>query len=192
MEEYLKCESHLTTTTWRSVEESMEMISGKKRKFDSELRNEDYCGCDVELVTENPVSPATSRTSGGSDKYEEHSNDVVKRGLSDLETEVFETGIPTSIDRIFIYGESFRRWRMRFKEKEREEEQFGFLKMSNVKLPESGAAFVDRSMGLDRCREMCRRNCSCRWFTVEGNWGEKKLVLMMMMWRLSWSKKNAT
>ncbi|KAL3621165.1 hypothetical protein CASFOL_036077 [Castilleja foliolosa] len=115
MEEYLKCESHLTTTTWRSVEENMEMISGKKRKFDSELRNEDYRGCDVEVVTENPVSPATSRTSGGSDKYEEHSNDVVKRGLSDLETEVFETGIPTSIDRIFsrectptseLYGDS--------------------------------------------------------------------------------------
>ncbi|KAL3627609.1 hypothetical protein CASFOL_028972 [Castilleja foliolosa] len=37
----------------------------------------------------------------------------------------------------------------------------GFLKMSNVKLPESGAAFVDRGIGLDRCREICRRNCSC-------------------------------
>ncbi|KAL3618941.1 Digalactosyldiacylglycerol synthase 1, chloroplastic [Castilleja foliolosa] len=62
-------------------------------------------------------------------------------------------------------GESFRRWRMRFKEKEREEGQFGFLKMSNVKLPESGVAFVDRRMGLDRCREMCRRNCSCRGYS---------------------------
>ncbi|KAL3643348.1 hypothetical protein CASFOL_014163 [Castilleja foliolosa] len=41
----------------------------------------------------------------------------------------------------------------------------GFLKMSNVKLPESGAAFVDRGVDLDRCREMCRRNCSCRGYS---------------------------
>ncbi|GFP84558.1 cyclin-dependent kinase inhibitor 7 [Phtheirospermum japonicum] len=116
MEEYLKrCESHVTTKTWRAMEEDMEMISSKKRKFYSELRTEEYCGGgDVEPAPENPVSPATSRTSGGSDKHEEHSNDVVKKRSSDLESEVFETEISTCIDRVFreatptseLYGDS--------------------------------------------------------------------------------------
>ncbi|KAL8032747.1 hypothetical protein ABFX02_13G116400 [Erythranthe guttata] len=37
----------------------------------------------------------------------------------------------------------------------------GFLTLRNVKLPESGTAFVDKRMDLDGCRELCRRNCSC-------------------------------
>lgn len=37
----------------------------------------------------------------------------------------------------------------------------GFLPMKSVKLPESGAAFVDAGMKLEQCREMCLRNCSC-------------------------------
>ncbi|XP_051128440.1 receptor-like serine/threonine-protein kinase SD1-8 [Andrographis paniculata] len=41
----------------------------------------------------------------------------------------------------------------------------GFFQLRNVKLPESGAAFVDEEMGLDGCRELCRRNCSCRGFS---------------------------
>ncbi|KAL1537429.1 hypothetical protein AAHA92_29943 [Salvia divinorum] len=41
----------------------------------------------------------------------------------------------------------------------------GFLAMSGVKLPESGNAFVDAEIGLDRCREMCQRNCSCRGYS---------------------------
>lgn len=41
----------------------------------------------------------------------------------------------------------------------------GFLEMSNVKMPESGAAFMDKEMDLDRCREMCQKNCSCKGFS---------------------------
>ncbi|EYU27869.1 hypothetical protein MIMGU_mgv1a017829mg, partial [Erythranthe guttata] len=37
----------------------------------------------------------------------------------------------------------------------------GFLTLRNVKLPESGTAFVDKRMDLDGCRELCRRNCTC-------------------------------
>lgn len=37
----------------------------------------------------------------------------------------------------------------------------GFLTLSNVKLPESGTAFVDSQINLDQCKEMCRKNCSC-------------------------------
>ncbi|KAK4487770.1 hypothetical protein RD792_005552 [Penstemon davidsonii] len=40
-------------------------------------------------------------------------------------------------------------------------ESDGFLKLSNVKLPESGTAFVDPEMGLAECGELCKRNCSC-------------------------------
>ncbi|XP_047939641.1 receptor-like serine/threonine-protein kinase SD1-8 isoform X1 [Salvia hispanica] len=40
-----------------------------------------------------------------------------------------------------------------------------FLAMSSVKLPESGAADVYAEMNLDQCREMCRRNCSCRGYS---------------------------
>ncbi|KAG6419122.1 hypothetical protein SASPL_121333 [Salvia splendens] len=41
----------------------------------------------------------------------------------------------------------------------------GFLAMSSVKLPESGAAYVYAEMSLDQCRDMCRRNCSCRGYS---------------------------
>ncbi|KAI3495255.1 hypothetical protein L1887_37503 [Cichorium endivia] len=37
----------------------------------------------------------------------------------------------------------------------------GFLPMKNMKLPESSKAFVDRSMNLSECGEICKRNCSC-------------------------------
>ncbi|KAL3614197.1 hypothetical protein CASFOL_042271 [Castilleja foliolosa] len=78
MEGYLRsCESHVTT------------------------ENEAYCGGEAEPEPESPVSPATSTTSGGSDKQEDHSNDVVLKRLSDLESEVYETEISKSIDRVF-------------------------------------------------------------------------------------------
>ncbi|KAG8385668.1 hypothetical protein BUALT_Bualt03G0069100 [Buddleja alternifolia] len=41
----------------------------------------------------------------------------------------------------------------------------GFLTLKSVKLPESGTAFVDMEMSLDQCKEMCRKNCSCRGYT---------------------------
>ncbi|XP_052114851.1 receptor-like serine/threonine-protein kinase SD1-8 isoform X1 [Arachis duranensis] len=40
-------------------------------------------------------------------------------------------------------------------------ESDGFLKMGNVKLPETTSVFVNRSMGIMECGEVCRRNCSC-------------------------------
>ncbi|XP_042031159.1 uncharacterized protein LOC121777885 [Salvia splendens] len=51
------------------------------------------------------------------------------------------------------------------RETELECDSDGFLAMSGVKLPESGGAFVDAGMGLDQCREMCQRNCSCRGYS---------------------------
>ncbi|CAN1319150.1 Receptor-like serine/threonine-protein kinase SD1-8 [Linum perenne] len=36
-----------------------------------------------------------------------------------------------------------------------------FLKVGKVKLPESGTAVVDRTVGLKECGEMCGRDCSC-------------------------------
>ncbi|KAL6567468.1 hypothetical protein OROGR_001136 [Orobanche gracilis] len=41
----------------------------------------------------------------------------------------------------------------------------GFLPLKNVKLPECVAAFVDKEMNIDQCREMCWRNCSCRGYS---------------------------
>lgn len=41
----------------------------------------------------------------------------------------------------------------------------GFLTLNNVKLPESGTAFVDTQMNLDQCQELCRKNCSCRGYS---------------------------
>ncbi|GAA0149039.1 transmembrane signal receptor [Lithospermum erythrorhizon] len=41
----------------------------------------------------------------------------------------------------------------------------GFLKLSNMKLPESSVTFVDPRMSLDQCREICKRNCSCMGYT---------------------------
>ncbi|KVH89600.1 Apple-like protein [Cynara cardunculus var. scolymus] len=37
----------------------------------------------------------------------------------------------------------------------------GFLPLKNMKLPVSSKAFVDRSMNLSRCEEICKRNCAC-------------------------------
>ncbi|XP_058197188.1 receptor-like serine/threonine-protein kinase SD1-8 [Rhododendron vialii] len=37
----------------------------------------------------------------------------------------------------------------------------GFLRLEDMKLPESSTAFVDRSMGRGECEKMCRENCSC-------------------------------
>ncbi|KAL3851245.1 hypothetical protein ACJIZ3_013127 [Penstemon smallii] len=37
----------------------------------------------------------------------------------------------------------------------------GFLILHNVKLPESGTAFVDKNMNLNECGVLCKRNCSC-------------------------------
>ncbi|TKY59361.1 Receptor serine/threonine-protein kinase SD1-8 [Spatholobus suberectus] len=37
----------------------------------------------------------------------------------------------------------------------------GFLHVENVKLPETTTVFVNRSMGLVECGDLCRRNCSC-------------------------------
>ncbi|KAL4563135.1 hypothetical protein LXL04_027168 [Taraxacum kok-saghyz] len=37
----------------------------------------------------------------------------------------------------------------------------GFLRMKNMKLPESSKAFVDRKMNLSECGAICKRNCSC-------------------------------
>ncbi|KAK6136864.1 hypothetical protein DH2020_029397 [Rehmannia glutinosa] len=98
------------------MEEDMELISSKKRKFCSELENE--CFGDVE-VEQNSVSPAASRTSGGSYKHEE-SSDVVKKSLrsSDLENVDLQSEgseeISTSNDCVFreatptseLYGDS--------------------------------------------------------------------------------------
>ncbi|CAI0431205.1 unnamed protein product [Linum tenue] len=36
-----------------------------------------------------------------------------------------------------------------------------FLRMRNMKLPESAAAVVDRGLGLKECGELCAGNCSC-------------------------------
>ncbi|CAI9292653.1 unnamed protein product [Lactuca saligna] len=37
----------------------------------------------------------------------------------------------------------------------------GFQLLKNMKLPETSKAFVDQSINLRKCREICRRNCSC-------------------------------
>ncbi|CAA0835955.1 Receptor-like serine/threonine-protein kinase SD1-8 [Striga hermonthica] len=56
----------------------------------------------------------------------------------------------------------------------------GFLRMGNVKLPESGAAVVDRAARLDRCREMCHGNCKCRGYAsanISGGGGGSGCVM---------------
>ncbi|XP_057537115.1 receptor-like serine/threonine-protein kinase SD1-8 [Amaranthus tricolor] len=40
----------------------------------------------------------------------------------------------------------------------------GFLKLVNMKLPESNTAFVDDDLDLDQCRDLCKKNCSCTAF----------------------------
>ncbi|KNA16695.1 hypothetical protein SOVF_086770 [Spinacia oleracea] len=37
----------------------------------------------------------------------------------------------------------------------------GFLKLVNMKLPESTTSFVDGGLSLAQCRDKCKRNCSC-------------------------------
>lgn len=37
----------------------------------------------------------------------------------------------------------------------------GFLRMQNVTLPETTLVFVNRSMGIVECGELCKKNCSC-------------------------------
>jgi len=36
-----------------------------------------------------------------------------------------------------------------------------FLHVGDVKLPETSSVFWNRSMNLDECKDLCRRNCSC-------------------------------
>lgn len=36
-----------------------------------------------------------------------------------------------------------------------------FLPLKNMKLPETATAFVDKTMSLKECAEMCLKNCSC-------------------------------
>ncbi|KAL6513781.1 hypothetical protein OROMI_034530 [Orobanche minor] len=107
MEEFMeRCESHVTTKTWRAMDEDMEMISSKKMKFYSELQKESYYDGEMLRSPENSVSPAASRTSCGSFKHEDYSSDAIKKESSDLENvdlqlEDFETEISTSINRVF-------------------------------------------------------------------------------------------
>ncbi|KAI3716914.1 hypothetical protein L1987_68142 [Smallanthus sonchifolius] len=37
----------------------------------------------------------------------------------------------------------------------------GFMIMKNMKLPESSKGFVDQTLSLNQCVEICKRNCSC-------------------------------
>ncbi|XP_073280427.1 receptor-like serine/threonine-protein kinase SD1-8 [Primulina huaijiensis] len=38
----------------------------------------------------------------------------------------------------------------------------GFLTLNNMKLPDSGTTFVDPSLNLDQCQQLCKSNCSCQ------------------------------
>ncbi|KVH89601.1 Apple-like protein [Cynara cardunculus var. scolymus] len=37
----------------------------------------------------------------------------------------------------------------------------GFQQLKNIKLPEGSKAFIDETLNLSRCAELCKRNCSC-------------------------------
>ena len=37
----------------------------------------------------------------------------------------------------------------------------GFTVLGDMKMPESGAVVVHRDVGLQECREMCRKDCNC-------------------------------
>ncbi|KAK1422634.1 hypothetical protein QVD17_17920 [Tagetes erecta] len=37
----------------------------------------------------------------------------------------------------------------------------GFLRLKNMKLPESSKVYVDQTLSLSQCAEICKRNCSC-------------------------------
>ncbi|CAH9133673.1 unnamed protein product [Cuscuta epithymum] len=45
-------------------------------------------------------------------------------------------------------------------------EKDGFLTYNYMKLPDTSRTFVDRTMGLKECREMCKKNCSCTAYTT--------------------------
>ncbi|XP_065005784.1 receptor-like serine/threonine-protein kinase SD1-8 [Musa acuminata AAA Group] len=38
----------------------------------------------------------------------------------------------------------------------------GFITLSSVKIPHTSTSMVDRSMSLEECEDLCRRNCSCK------------------------------
>ncbi|CAD5175687.1 unnamed protein product, partial [Musa acuminata subsp. malaccensis] len=38
----------------------------------------------------------------------------------------------------------------------------GFITLSSVKIPHTSTSMVDRSMSLEECEALCRRNCSCK------------------------------
>ncbi|URD94629.1 S-locus glycoprotein family [Musa troglodytarum] len=38
----------------------------------------------------------------------------------------------------------------------------GFTTLSSVKIPDTSTSLVDRSMSLEQCEALCRRNCSCK------------------------------
>ncbi|THU74228.1 hypothetical protein C4D60_Mb04t31160 [Musa balbisiana] len=38
----------------------------------------------------------------------------------------------------------------------------GFITLSSVKIPQTSTSMVDRSMSLEECEALCRRNCSCK------------------------------
>ncbi|XP_074305341.1 receptor-like serine/threonine-protein kinase SD1-8 [Silene latifolia] len=42
----------------------------------------------------------------------------------------------------------------------------GFLVMNNMKLPDTLSSFIDRTLSVDQCRDVCMENCSC---TAYGN-----------------------
>ncbi|KAK9706591.1 hypothetical protein RND81_07G137500 [Saponaria officinalis] len=43
-------------------------------------------------------------------------------------------------------------------------ESDGFLTLYNIKLPETTTAYMDVTLNLDQCRDLCKRNCSCTAF----------------------------
>ncbi|KAK9706600.1 hypothetical protein RND81_07G138100 [Saponaria officinalis] len=43
-------------------------------------------------------------------------------------------------------------------------ESDGFLTVYNIKLPETTTAYMDVTLNLDQCRDLCKRNCNCTAF----------------------------
>ncbi|KAK9706589.1 hypothetical protein RND81_07G137400 [Saponaria officinalis] len=43
-------------------------------------------------------------------------------------------------------------------------ESDGFLTVYNIKLPETTTAYMDVTLNLDQCRDLCKKNCSCTAF----------------------------
>ncbi|KAK6917422.1 S-locus glycoprotein domain [Dillenia turbinata] len=48
------------------------------------------------------------------------------------------------------------------------DERDGFLRLKDVKLPDTSKVFIDENMSLKECEEMCRRNCSCTGYANSG------------------------